>query len=133
MSDLNSCNFTGRLTRDPELRSTQGGTPVLSFGLAVNDSVANAQTGKREDRPNYLDVIVFGSRGEALEKILRKGRLVAVDARARWSSWEKDGSRHSKVEFVARDIQLLGPKPKDDGTQEPDAQAHADYPEDQVF
>lgn len=112
MSDLNRCTFTGRVTRDPRLQATTTGTPVLSFGLAVNDAERNPETGEWGDRPNFIDVVVFGSRAEGLSKVLGKGRLVSVDAKARWRSWEQDGERRTKIEFRADDVELLGPKPK---------------------
>lgn len=119
MADLNRCTFSGRVTRDPELRVTPTDRKVLAIGLAVNDAAQDPQSGEWGERPNYLDVIVFGSRAEGLAKVLSKGRLVVVDAKAHWSSWERDGQKRSKVEFWADDVQLIGPKPKvaDDSQQ----------------
>lgn len=63
---INHVNISGNLTRDPELRTTAGGTNILSFGVAVNDRRKNPQTGKWQDVPNFIDCIVFGQRAEAL-------------------------------------------------------------------
>jgi len=106
MKNMNSCNFTGNLTRDPELRTTNGGTPILTFGLAVNDSVRN-EDGKWEDRPNFLDFVLYGTRATGLAKFLAKGMKVAIESKATYRSWERDGQRRSKVEFVVQEIEVL--------------------------
>lgn len=115
MSDLNSCNFTGRIASEPILRETANGTPVLEFRLAVNGGRRDPETGEWVEVANFLSVVLFGTRAEKLAGILSKGRLVAVSAEARFSTWEKDDERRSKVDFIARSIDLLGPKPKDAG------------------
>ncbi len=105
---INVVVLSGNLTRDPELRQSQGGTAVLSGGLAVNDRVRNGQTGQWEDRPNFVDWKVFGARAEALQRILAKGMRVTLTGRLRWSQWEaQDGSgRRSKLEVVADAVEL---------------------------
>ena len=105
---INRVFISGNLTRDPELRATQGGTSVLRVGLAVNDRAKNQQTGQWEDRPNFVDCVVFGKRAEALAGMLAKGQRVAIDGRLRYSSWEaQDGSRRSKLEVVVEEIEFM--------------------------
>lgn len=104
---INRVLISGFLTRDAELRATQGGTQVLSFGLAVNDRRKNPQSGEWEDVPNFVDCVVFGRRAEALSRLLSKGTKIAVDGKLRYSSWEKDGQRRSKLEVVAEDVELM--------------------------
>lgn len=97
---INRVNITGNLTRDPELRATAGGTQVLSFGVAVNDRRRNAQTGEWEDYPNFVDCTMFGTRAEAVSRFLAKGNKVAIEGKLRYSSWERDGQRRSKLEVI---------------------------------
>lgn len=105
---INHVNISGNLTRDPELRSTAGGTNILSFGVAVNDRRKNPQTGKWENVPNFIDCIVFGQRAEALSRFISKGAKVSIDGKLHYSSWEtKDGQRRSKLEVVVGDIEFL--------------------------
>lgn len=104
---INRVCISGNLTRDPELKSTQGGSQVLNIGVAVNDRRKNPQTGEWEDVPNFIDCVVFGKRAEALSSILRKGSKVAISGRLHYSSWEKDGQRRSKLEVVADDIEFM--------------------------
>ena len=104
---INRVNITGNLTRDPELRSTAGGMAVLGFGVAVNDRRKNQQTGQWEDYPNFVDCTMFGNRAEALSRILRKGMKVAIEGKLRYSSWEKDGQRRSKLEVIVDEIEFM--------------------------
>ena len=104
---INRVNISGNLTRDPELRMTSGGTQVLSFGVAVNDRRRNPQTGEWEDYPNFVDCTMFGSRAEAVSRFLSKGSKVAIEGKLRYSSWERDGQRRSKLEVIVDEIEFL--------------------------
>lgn len=104
---INRVNITGNLTRDPELRATQGGTQVLHLGVAVNDRRRNPQTGNWEDYPNFIDCVMFGTRAEAIQRYLSKGTKVAIEGRLRYSSWERDGQKRSKIEVVIDEIEFM--------------------------
>lgn len=103
---VNQVAVTGNLTRSPELRATQGGTAVLSFGIAVNDRRKNA-SGQWEDVPNFFECVTFGNRATALSDILTKGMKVAIAGKLHYSSWEKDGQKHSKVDIIANEVELM--------------------------
>lgn len=104
---INRVNISGNLTRDPELRATQGGMQILGFGVAVSDRRKNPSTGQWEDYPNFVDCTMFGNRAESLGRILRKGMKVAIEGKLRYSSWEKDGQRRSKLEVIVDEIELM--------------------------
>jgi single-strand DNA-binding protein len=105
---INRVVITGNLTRDPELRSTSGGMSVLKLGVAVNDRRKNQTTGEWEDVPNFVDVTIFGSRGEALSRFLSKGSKVAIEGKLRWSQWENpQGEKRSKLEVIADEVEFL--------------------------
>ena len=112
---INRVIVSGNLTRDPELRNTAGGLPVLSFGMAVNDRRKNAN-GEWEDYPNFIDVTIFGSRAEHIASFLNKGSKVAVEGKLRWSSWEKDGQKRSKIEIIADEIEFMTRKEETAGS-----------------
>jgi single-strand DNA-binding protein len=97
---MNSINLIGRLTRDPELRSTAGGKPVCSMRIAVNDGA---------DRPpTYVDVVTFDRQASACAEHLSKGRQVGVSGRLSYSEWKaEDSSPRSKHEVIGR-VQFLG-------------------------
>ena len=104
---INRVNISGNLTRDPEMRATQGGTAILTFGVAVNDRRRNPQTGEWEDYPNYIDCVVFGNRAEPLSRFLSKGTKVAVEGKLRWSQWERDGQKRSKIEVIVDELEFM--------------------------
>ena len=107
---INNVVLTGNLTRESELRFTPSGTAVLQFSVAVNDRMKNNRTGEWEDRPNYIDCTMFGTRAESLSRFLHKGSKVAVQGKLHWSQWEKDGQKRSKVEVWPDTVELLTPK-----------------------
>lgn len=120
---INNVSIAGNLTREPELRGTAGGTPVLSFGIAVNDRRKNA-SGQWEDVPNFFECVTFGNRATALSDILTKGMKVAVAGKLHYSSWEKDGQKHSKVDIIANEIELMqNRKPQQQQGYQPPRQA----------
>jgi single-strand DNA-binding protein len=101
--------LTGNLTRDAELKQTSGGMAIVKMRLAVNDRRKNASTGQWEDSPNFIDVTMFGTRGEAVSRFLSKGKQIAVEGKLRWHEWEsQSGEKRSGIEVVADDIELLG-------------------------
>ena len=118
MRDLNSCIFIGRLTRDAELKATQGGMTIVSFALAVNGSEKQGE--KWEDRPSFFDCTYFGKAAEAVHPYLKKGQQVSVQASAIQDRWEKDGEKHQRVKFIVQSLNLLGGKKDQPGNPVPE-------------
>jgi len=105
---INSVNIAGNLTREPELKQTQGGMNILNFGIAVNERVKNNQTGEWSDRPNFFSCACFGKRADGLAKILHKGQKVAISGRLRYNQWENSrGEKRSNVEIIVDDVELM--------------------------
>ena len=104
---INRVVISGNLTRDPELRSTQGGMEILALGVAVNDRRKNQQTGEWEDYPNFIDCTMFGARAQSVSRFLSKGSKVAIEGKLRWSQWERDGQKRSKIEVIVDDIEFM--------------------------
>lgn len=117
---INRVNISGNLTRDPEMRHTASGMQVLSFGMAVNDRAKDAN-GEWVDRPNFIDCTMFGARAEAVSRYISKGSKVAVEGKLRWSQWERDGQKRSKIEVIVDEIEFMSRR--EDGAQQQPAQA----------
>lgn len=109
-NDINKVVLTARLTRDPDMRATPAGTSILNLGIAFNDRRRNSQTGEWEEVGNFADATLFGSRAEPLSGMLHKGSRVALEGRLRYSSWERDGQKRSKLDIIVDEIVLLDPK-----------------------
>jgi single-strand DNA-binding protein len=107
-TNINRVVMTGNLTRDPELRSTPGGTSVCSLRIACNTRRKDA-SGAWVDKPNYFDVTVWGAQGENCAQYLQKGRPVAIDGRLEWREWEdKEGHKRQSTDIIADSVQFLG-------------------------
>ena len=107
-SNINTVVITGNLTRDPEMRSTGGGTQICGLRVAVN-SRRKDQSGNWVDKPNYFDVTVFGAQGENCATYLTKGRPVAIEGRLDWREWEgQNGEKRQAVSIIANTVQFVG-------------------------
>ena len=99
---LNKIFIMGRLTRDPELRRTQSGTPVTSFSLAV-DRDFKSQSGEKET--DFIDVVAWRSTAEFVAKYFTKGRMAVVEGRLQMRDWtDKDGNKRRSAEVVADNL-----------------------------
>ena len=133
---INRVCLSGNLTREPELRQTQGGTGVLNFGIAVNDRRKNSQTGEWEDYANFVDVIVFGKRAEGLANIMHKGMKISLEGKLHYSSWTKDEQKRSKLEVIADDIELMSQRnsqSQQNGSYGQQQQPQANYSQQQQY
>jgi single-strand DNA-binding protein len=107
--DINRCTLVGRLVRDVDLKSTNGGGLIAKFTLASNRSEKRGDTWS--EAVGFFDCILFGKRAEALQKRTRKGSRICVDGNLRWSSWQgTDGKKASRVEINVTDFQFLDAK-----------------------
>jgi len=112
---VNRVVLVGRLTRDPELRSTPSGSSVASLRIACNSSRKDAD-GEYQERPNFFDVSVFGNTAENVEHYLGKGSRVAVDGRLEWREWETaEQQKRQAVSIVADVVQFLDSPGERDG------------------
>lgn len=105
---INRVIVSGNLTREPEVRTTASGNPVMGFGIAVNDRRKNSQTGEWEDYPNFIDCTMFGARAQSVSRFLSKGSKVAIEGKLRWSQWEtNEGQKRSKIEIIVDEIEFM--------------------------
>jgi single-strand DNA-binding protein len=105
---LNKVMLIGNLGQDPDLRFLPSGQAVLNLRLATNESYVNRE-GERQEKTEWHSVTVWGKRGEALGKILSKGRQIFVEGRLQTRSWDdKQGVKRYATDIVASEIVLLG-------------------------
>lgn len=107
MASLNKVFLMGNLTRDPELRYTPNGTAVVNFGMAVNRRFSNS-AGEKKEETCFVRIVVFGKQAESCNQYLTKGRLVFVEGRLQYRSWEVGGEKRSTLDVIAERVQFLG-------------------------
>ncbi|MCE4992990.1 single-stranded DNA-binding protein [Staphylococcus haemolyticus] len=117
---LNRAILVGRLTKDPEFRTTPNGVNVATFTLAVNRTFTNAN-GERE--ADFINVVVFRKQADNVNNYLSKGQLAGVDGRIQSRSYEnKEGQRVFVTEVVADSVQFLEPKNNNQQNNQPQQQ-----------
>ena len=111
---LNKIFLMGRLTRDPELRRTQTGTPVASFSLAVDRDFKDKSTGERTT--DFIDVVAWRQTAEFVSRYFTKGRMAVVEGRLQIRDWtDKEGGKRRTAEVVADNIYFGDSKRDGDG------------------
>ena len=100
---MNQVSLIGRLTRDPELRRTQNGNPVVSFTLAVDNR-------HKEDGAEFIACVAWNRTAEIIKQYVKKGHRVAVTGRLATRTYESKGVKHYVTEVIAADVEFLEKK-----------------------
>ena len=119
---MNSCNFTGRLTKDPELKTTQSDKKYIRFCLAV-DGIKDKDGNKTAD---FVDCIAWNKSAEIIAQYARKGSKLGVSGRYHTTTYDKDGEKRKSVDIVVNEFDFFDSKPKDQPAQ---AQQPQEQPE----
>lgn len=106
---INHIVLSGNLTRDPELRHTGGGTPVLSLRIANNIRKKDRATGEWGDTPHYFDVTIWMA-AEHLAGQLSKGDKIVVEGRMEWREWQPEGADYKRQAYdvIAESVVTVG-------------------------
>jgi len=116
--DLNRATILGRITRDPEVRSTPSGQSVANIGVATN-RVWTDGAGVRQEKPEYHNVVLWGKLAEIAGQYLGKGRRVYIEGRLETREWAgQDGVKKYRTEIIASNLIMLD-GPRGGGTTEP--------------
>ena len=107
-ANFNKAFILGNLTRDPELRYTPKGDPVVNITLAVNRKYKSGEEMKEDVA--FIPVVLWGKTAEIVNQYCHKGSPLLVEGRIQTRSWEKDGQRQYKTEVVGENIQFMGGK-----------------------
>ena len=116
MASYNKVILMGNLTRDPELKYLPSGTAVASFGLAMNETYTDRQTGEKREEVCFVDVEAWGRQAEIANEYLQKGSSVFVDGSLKFDSWEADdGTKRNRLKVRAFRFQFIGSRQDGDG------------------
>ena len=106
---MNHVVLMGRLARDPELRHTQSGLPVVSFRIAVNRRFASKDSGERQ--ADFIDIVAWRQTAEFVSKYFTKGSMIAVQGSLQVREWQdKDGNKRWSTEVIAENVYFTGEK-----------------------
>ena len=114
MASYNKVLLMGNLTRDPELKYLPSGTAVAKFGMAVNESYTDKQSGEKKDDVCFVDLTAWGRQAEICNEYLQKGSPVFIEGKLNFNSWQTDdGQNRSKLEVTALRVQFTGGRQDD--------------------
>ena len=108
MSDLNQCNFIGRLGDNPKMQNTQSGDAMATFSIAVSEKY-NDRNGNRTEKTEWINVQAFGKLAEIVGRYLSKGSQVFISGKLQSRKYTgQDGVERTAVSILARDMSMLG-------------------------
>jgi single-strand DNA-binding protein len=110
--DLNKVQIIGRLTSDPEIRTTPTGKNLCSFGVATGFTWTD-QSGQKKEQTEFHNVIAWGKLGDIIGQYMKKGRQIYIEGRLQTTSWDDktSGQKRYKTEIIAENMIMLGSKP----------------------
>lgn len=112
---VNKVILLGNVGKDPEIRSTPGGTMVASFSLATSDRYQDQQ-GNWQDRTEWHNIVAFKRTAEIIRDYVKKGSKLYVEGRIQTRSWDdKEGLKHYKTEIIINDLSLLSGREEGSG------------------
>lgn len=109
--NLNRAIIIGRVTQDPQLRTTPSGQPVCNFSIATNRYWSNQNTKERQEKTEFHNIVAWSRLAEIANQYLTKGSLVMIEGRIETRSWDDpNGNKRYRTEITAENMQL-GPRP----------------------
>lgn len=117
-SSVNKVIIIGNLTKDVELKKTQGGQSVCSFSVATNRSWKDAATGEKKEQVEFHSIVAWGKLAEICAQYPRKGSKLYLEGRLQTRKWEKDGVNREKTEIIADNMVMLDRKPSGPDTRD---------------
>ena len=126
--DLNRATILGRLTRDPEVRTTPNGRSVASLAIATNRVWMNQNTGTKEEKVEFHNCVLWGKLAEIAGQYLSKGRRVYVEGRLETRDWTgQDGVKRYRTEIIVENMIMLdGPRGSEGNSARPAANNYSE-------
>lgn len=109
---FNKVILVGYITKDPDLRYTSSGMPVMTARIASNHKYKQGDQYIEDNL--FINAVIFGKRAESVKKYLSKGSTILVEGRLKENKWEQDGVQKSRIEILASDIKFLSRKAEPD-------------------
>jgi len=108
--NLNKVFLIGRVTRDPEIRVMPSGQQVATFGLATDRIYNDKNSGQRQQKTEFHNIVMFARLAEIAARYLKKGSLVLIEGRLQTRNWQdSSGQKRYRTEIIAENMQL-GPR-----------------------
>jgi single-strand DNA-binding protein len=105
---VNKVILVGRLGRDPELKYTASGTPFCRFSMATDDGWVDKNSGERQEKTEWHNIVVWDRLAEICNQYLTKGQMVYIEGALQTREWDgQDGNKHKITEIRARDMMML--------------------------
>jgi single-strand DNA-binding protein len=112
---VNKVILIGRLTSDPELRTSPSGVQIAKLRLATNTYGGKDENGVRKEHAEFHTLTLFGRQAEVAADYMRKGKLLYADGRIHTDSWDDaEGKKHWATEIIVESFQMLTPKAADE-------------------
>lgn len=116
----NQITIIGHLGKDPEVRSTSGGTAVANFSVATSETYKD-KNGEKKTTTQWHRVVAWEKLATLCEKYIKKGSKVLVVGQMEYRDWEKDGVKRTSAEIRAREVKFLDSKPEGSAGSRPEA------------
>ena len=117
MTGINKAIIIGRVGKDPEVRTTQGGATVVNFSVATSESWNDKNSGQKKESTEWHKIVAWGKLAEIISQYVNKGMLVYIDGKLQTQKYDKDGQTHYKTEIIAQNMQMLSKKEGGDDGQ----------------
>ncbi len=131
MKSVNTVTLLGNVTRDAELKQTQTGQSVCTFGLATN-RVWKDKSGEKQSLAEFHNIVVWGNLADICGSYVKKGKPLYAEGYLKTRTWEDDKKqKHYKTEIVAQNVVLLGSRPESEADDASAGSAPEDMPADE--
>lgn len=111
---VNRVILLGRLGKDPEVRYTQGGSAVTSFSIATSEVWKDKNTGEKQEKTDWHNIVAFSRLAEITGQYLKKGSQVYIEGKLQTRKWtDKNGIDRYSTEIIAHELQMLGGPQRD--------------------
>jgi single-strand DNA-binding protein len=107
MSGINKMMVLGRIVKDPELKSIPNGTQVCEFTVVTNERYTD-KAGNKQEETEFTNFTAWGKQAEIIANNKKKGDEIFIIAKKKTKTWDKDGQKQYKTEFIVSEFEFIG-------------------------